>query len=112
MRYPLALMFIFSCDYAPTEHTHPEPDGACTTRVEGPSFPNMESETTPYGLLCKDGLTRNICVTTMGDWEFQLYYTCEEYCHKYESDYYYGCIETIEIIAAPPEDEEETWPWP
>ena len=91
MKYLLPLLLILGCDYTPTEHTHPEPDGACITTVEFVDATPPDTESSgglilpppETGLSCKDGLTRNVCEESMGDWDFYHYYTCEEFCRKY-----------------------------
>ena len=89
MRYLLLTLLFMGCDYAPTEHTHPEPKGACTMTVQFLVF--QDSDLNEYGLVCKDGLTRSECEDVMAPREFHFYYTCEEYCDRYDSVYAYSC---------------------
>ena len=126
MKYILPLLLIFGCDYAPTEHTHPEPGGICV-QYDNPtsSYPSSNSE--QFIFSCTESKIRTECEAysissiEAGErpWYWHFYQTCEGWCDLIDAQYesydpapFCLHIETIEIIAAPPEDEEETWPWP
>ena len=112
MKYLFILTLLFmGCDDAPTEHTHPEPSGACTsivTFLEG--YGPEPQQGTTYGLFCEDGLTRDECDEFIVRKTFHHYYTCEEYCEENEFFYTYSCEEMDAIMETMPEESEEWLP--
>ena len=127
MRYLWILILFMGCD-SPTDHshahTHPEPGGICV-QWDIPSPTMGYSQQLIFS--CTESKIRTECEAysissiEAGErpWFWDFYQTCEGWCDLIDAQYesydpapFCLHIETIEIIAAPPEDEEETWPWP
>ena len=92
MRYLIILTLLFmGCDYAPTEHTHPEPGGICA-QWDGPSSSVSSSQLI---FSCTESKIRTECEAysissiEAGErpWFWGFYQTCEGWCDLIDAQY-------------------------